>query len=217
MISRTFFQRLSGAASILALATLMLGACKSDPLSPGIEYMPDMYRSVAMRPYESSALFDDSLGMRPPVAGTITRGSNPDAVILEANMPYPYPDSPEGYELAGANLKNPLPLTPELLEQGKDLYGKFCVHCHGDAGNGDGSLVKNDKFPTPGTYASKVGLTEGKMFHSITYGKGLMGQHASQLNKQERWILVHYVQSLLNKATPASTASADTAKTKTAK
>jgi len=42
-------------------------------------------------------------------------------------------------------------------------------------------------------------LTEGKMFHTITYGKGLMGSHSSQLNKEERWKLVHYIRTAFMK------------------
>ena len=53
-------------------------------------------------------------------------------------------------------------------------------------------------------------LPEGKIFHSITYGKGLMGQHASQLTAEERWKLVYYVQKLQG---PKETAAADSTKT----
>ena len=34
------------------------------------------------------------------------------------------------------------------------------------------------------------------MFHTITYGKNLMGSHASQLNNEERWKVIRYVQTL---------------------
>ena len=44
------------------------------------------------------------------------------------------------------------------------------------------------------------------MFHSITYGKGTMGSHASQLTQEERWKLVYYVQKLQG---PKETAPAD--------
>lgn len=200
--------------SIASLAAvLLLSGCATDPLSPGIEFMPDMYRSIAIKPYETSGLFKDSISSLVPVSGTITQGSVPNSELSVNSIPYAYPDSPEGYEAAGLNLKNPLEFSKAHLEKGKDLYTKFCVHCHGDAGNGDGSLVKNGKFPSPGTYASKVGLTEGKMFHSITYGKGLMGQHASQLNKEERWQLVYYVQSLIGSNQPAPAAADTTKKT----
>ena len=38
-------------------------------------------------------------------------------------------------------------------------------------------------------------LPEGKMFHTITYGKVLMGSHASQLTQEERWLLVMYIRN----------------------
>jgi mono/diheme cytochrome c family protein len=205
--------------SILCLlipGTTILVSCQSDPLSPGIEFMPDMYRSPAYKHYELNPIFKDSLSSLVPPAGTITQGSVPNSDYDVFKMPYSIPNTPEGYESSSA-LKNPLSLSPELLVQGKDLYTKFCVHCHGDAGNGDGSLVKNGKFPSPGTYVSKLatGLNEGKMFHSITYGKGLMGQHASQLDKKERWILVHYVSDLIAKAQPKPSAEVKTNETST--
>jgi len=34
------------------------------------------------------------------------------------------------------------------------------------------------------------------MFHTLTYGKGAMGSHASQLTKAERWKVVAYVKHL---------------------
>jgi len=34
------------------------------------------------------------------------------------------------------------------------------------------------------------------MYHSITYGKGLMGSHASQLSKLERWQVIEFVKCL---------------------
>lgn len=83
------------------------------------------------------------------------------------------------------------------------LYSKFCVHCHGDAGKGDGAITKSSKWPGPPPAfdgPQLINLSEGKMFHTITFGKGNMGgAHSSQLNQQERWKLVHYVQKLQGK------------------
>ena len=164
--------------------------------TPGIEYTADvdMYRSPSYETYSENPNFADDMTARKPVEGTIPRGY----------MPYPYPNTNEGYEAAGVNLKNPLPLTPEILAEGKDLYIKFCVHCHGAEGKGDGSIIKNGKFPPPPSYSTGMSsgggklseLPEGKIFHSITYGRNLMGSHASQLNHEERWKIVHYVQTL---------------------
>lgn len=205
--------------AVVASCSLLVMSCgKSDPNSPGIEYMPDMYISHAAKPYEwlPNGIFKDSLEARPPVAGTISQGSHPNNMertnLINA-IPYQYPNTTEGYELAGANLKNPLASDEVNLKKGEGLYGKFCVHCHGASGAGDGSIVANGKFPSPGSYWSKVGLNDGKMFHTMQYGKGLMGSHAAQLSKVERWQLVVYVNDLIKKSAP-TTATTDTIKTK---
>ena len=63
---------------------------------------------------------------------------------------------------------------------------------------GDGKVVTNGGFPPPPAYSSAqlIDLPEGKMFHSITYGKNLMGPHASQLTQDERWKIIYYINIL---------------------
>lgn len=217
MMTKRNFLKLKTLA--IAIVALLVSSCGStDPLSPGTEFMPDMYTSPAYKPYEENANFQNSPGALPVVQGTISQGSIPNSAWNLNSEIYPYPNTPEGYEMAGLNLKNPILLNPQVIEEGKDLYTKFCTHCHGDAGDGNGSIVANGKFPSPGKYWDKVaanGLNEGKMFHSITYGKGLMGQHASQLNKEERWKIIHYIQELNKAAQPApATAAVDSTNTK---
>ena len=165
---------------------------KHNSNSPGVEFMPDMYRSPSL---ESNMAYvhiengnetgDTVQANRMPVAGTIARGY----------MPYPYPNTAEGYETAGANLHSPIFNSEENLKEGEELYGKFCVHCHGAGGEGDG-LVGGKLPGPPPAYSTLKNLPEGKMFHTITYGKGLMGSHASQLSKEERWKVVLYIHKL---------------------
>ena len=121
-----------------------------------------------------------------PVKGTICRGF----------IPYAYPNTVEGYEQAGLYLKNPIALTPQVELDGEALYGKFCVHCHGAAGLGDGKVGAKLPGPPPAYNGALKDLPEGKIFHSITYGKNSMGSHANQLTQEERWKLVFYVQKL---------------------
>ena len=175
--------------------TIILGLCsligvtscgKKDSNSPGIEYMPDMYRSPSVEVYNANDMYADSLGSRKPVAGTIPRGF----------MPYMYTNDSTGYGAAGRELKNPIALTPAVLKEGEELYGKFCVHCHGATGMGDGPVAAKLPGAPPAYSGGLKNLPEGKIFHTITYGKGLMGSHASQLSQEERWKLVHYVQKL---------------------
>ena len=94
------------------------------------------------------------------------------------------------------------------MTEGEALYGKYCLHCHGASGAGDGKV--SDKLPgAPPSYSGPLkNLSEGKIFHSITYGKGLMGNHGNFLTVDERWKLVHYVQKLQG---PKESAVADTA------
>jgi hypothetical protein len=39
-------------------------------------------------------------------------------------------------------------------------------------------------------------LSAGKMYHSITHGKNLMGSYASQVNPTERWKIIRFIQTL---------------------
>jgi len=39
-------------------------------------------------------------------------------------------------------------------------------------------------------------ITEGHIFHVITYGKGLMWPHGSQVSPEDRWKIAKYVKTL---------------------
>lgn len=179
--------------AVFGCVTIGLTSCgKHDPNSPGNEFMPDMYRSPSLE--TNMAYIDMNTGdtlqaNRLPVKGTIARGF----------MPYPYANDTSGYANAGKYLHNPFPKSDVNLAEGEALYGKFCVHCHGATGQGDGLV--GGKLPGPPPPYSGSGLKnlpEGKIFHSITYGKGMMGSHAAQLSQQERWKVVMFVQKLQN-------------------
>lgn len=176
----------------MALALSMgfyMMSCGSDPNSPGVEYMPDMYRTPALEPYSVNSNYSDKMEARLPAEGSIPQGY----------LPYGIPNTNEGYEMAGRLLKDPFPMNEATVAEGKVIYTKFCSHCHGEKGLGDGPTVTAGHPPPPAyNSAALVNLPEGKMFHTITYGKNLMGSHASQLNTEERWKVIRYVQTLQN-------------------
>lgn len=212
----------------LAATVLLLASCGGDPNSPGVEYMPDMYRSPAVEAYVDYGQDPYHYGedvakeqrerqsARLPAAGTIPFSQDP--AKAQFNMPYPYPHTVEGYEAAGLNLKSPIAMTAETVEQGKVIYVKFCQHCHGEKGEGDGAVVKNGNYPQPPSYTGPLkDLPEGKIFHSLVYGKNIaMGSHASQLNKEERWLVTHYVNYLQNGGQMPGAAAAPAADSTTA-
>lgn len=196
----------------IAIASSSCG--KKDPNSPGVEFMPDMYRSPSLETnmgyvtIENGKQTGDTLqANRLPVKGTIPRGF----------MPYPYANDTAGYANAGRYLHNPFPRNEANLAEGEVLYGKFCVHCHGAAGEADGPVAAKLSGPPP-SYKSPLlmALPEGKMFHTVYYGKGIMGSHASQVSKSEIWKIILHIQKLqhpngMETATPAADSTATAA------
>lgn len=184
--------------SITAITVVVIiTGCSNDPKKPGYELTAatDMYRSPSYETYSKNPNFTDSSTARRPVEGTIARGNSVYASI--DRIPYPYPNSNEGYEAAGVGLKNPVEKSDANLMEGKKNYEDFCLVCHGASGAGDGPVVQRNG-PRPPAFSSDQlkNLPEGKMFHSIHYGKNMMGAHASQLTATERWKIVMYVQTL---------------------
>lgn len=182
---------------LASLALLVVSCGKGDPNSPGVEYMPDMYRSPSIEVYVDYEN-PNVISVMEPVEGTIV--FTEDEANEMYNFPYPYENTFEDYERAGLELNSPVPMNLETVEEGKIIYQRFCLHCHGKTGQGDGGVPENSEYPPPPAYdgAGLKALPEGKMFHTITYGKGMMGSHASQLNKKDRWTVIQYVKYLQN-------------------
>ena len=184
-------------------------SCSEDPNAPGVEYMPDMYRSPAVEAYidygtnetmDWTQVRKDEAGITPvlsktPPVGTVPYMGSSDMAVFA--MPYALDNTPADYERAALEIHSPIIPSKQNIERGKAVYTLMCTHCHGAEGHGDGAISKNGHIQGIPDYASKLkDLPEGKIFHSITYGKGLMGQHASQLSAQERWQVVEYVKCL---------------------
>lgn len=194
--------------AVLSGLILILTSCKQDPLSPGFEYMPDMYRGISYETYSKNELFADSLSARKPVKGTIPRFNKETVPFHEV---YAFANTPEDYEKAGASIKNPYTSSEGMLTDGKKIYENFCIQCHGAKGDGNGILVEREKFAGVPSYygAQLMELPEGKMYHSIYYGKNMMGSHASQINYYERWAVIEYVKKLRNEGLGIAEVKAD--------
>lgn len=171
----------------ITILSVVLSSCSKFKREPGSEYAPNMYYPIAYNPDQKNPATADGKTAQLPVAGTIKTNGEV----------FHYPNTTDGYEAAGVELKNPLPVTQANLAEGKKLYTNFCTQCHGPLGKANGSLPTAGKFPVPAYQSEGIkNITEGKIFFSITYGKNLMGSHASQLSKTERWKVVQYVQTL---------------------
>jgi len=184
--------------TIVFVSILMLSSCHNKR-ERQVQYMADtdMYNAIPYDTYAADSIFKNGTSAQLPVEGTIARGK----------IPYGYPNSEAGYQLAKDSLRSPLKFKAPLdsiyrvskanITQGKALYNIYCATCHGLKGDGQGDLVKREKFLGVPNYKDRV-ITEGSIYHVIMYGRNIMGSHASQLNIKERWQVTHYVEQLRN-------------------
>lgn len=170
---QTHFQLTITKTASLALLLAAFSSCNNDPRHPGYEFMPDMYRSPSYEVNSYNENFKNGQVNMQPVKGTVAQN----------HEVYLYPNTIEGYEAAGTELKNPIEKSEIVLEEGKVLYNDFCSHCHGEKGEGNGTIVDLGKFPPPPSFSNQLKeLPDGKMYHSITYGKKFNG--ASWFNSE---------------------------------
>lgn len=172
---------------------------------PGKIYMPDMAYSRAFEAYAPNDLAKEDINYVPyPVEGTIRRGDL---------FPYTLPNDSNGYRMS-ASVKDPLPpLDTVLMKEAERLFNINCAICHGAKMDAQGPLATGGKVPAVAnlTLAQYVQMPEGTMFHSVTYGKGNMGSYASQLSREQRWMVIQYVkhhQASLGGSAAASTGTA---------
>jgi mono/diheme cytochrome c family protein len=216
-INRKIIVRLS----IVVAGVAIMSSCSADKDSAGLEYMPDMYRSAAIEPYvdygEIREVRHDDLKVKlsamVPPNGTIPFYGT-DSVTVALNMPYhrlankSFKESHgmygveltdvNEYEAAAAD-GNMIGLTEEnaegIFSRGKELFNINCAHCHGEKGDGNGPMVESGAYVGAADLTT-LNLSDGQKFYSIYYGKGQMGSHASILNKEEIWTVIHYINKL---------------------
>jgi cytochrome c553 len=186
--------RILGTTAIAIVASVVITSCK-DKRSTGWEYAPNMYEHIAYDADQANPNFKNGQTAQVPPAGTIPLGFKR----------FDYPNTREGYDKAGTEVVSLISQTPKHLEEGKALFKTFCSPCHGITGQGDGTVVAHG-YPAPPSYSkgqsSRGGamkdLTDGKIYHTITYGVNSMGSYASQVSPEERWKIVMYVHQLQN-------------------
>jgi mono/diheme cytochrome c family protein len=203
---------------IATLSVLVLGVCIAfvscdSKRQPGKIYMPDMAYSRAYETYaardtsvftlDQSGFGDKIFYNNMPVSGTIKR---------DEMLPYLLPNDTVGYKNSAA-VKNPYDSTKmtdaEMAEAGR-LFNINCAVCHGEKAAGNGPLSTSGKIGGVAnlTLDNYVKMADGTMFHSITYGKNNMGSYASQLSRNQRWMIIKYVRTLQPK--PAVSANGNT-------
>ncbi len=172
----------------LLLAAFLLMSCGKKSI-PTLEYMPDLYRQASMKAQEWDPHSPNGVGMKVPPAGTIPVNFEPYSIALLDT-------------LAANALVNPLTPTEEVLAAGRKYYNTFCVVCHGVQGDGKGYIVP--KFTMPPSLLSDKLLAwpDGRIYHTVTMGQGLMPSYKQQVPSDKRWAIIHYVRALQRAAHP---------------
>lgn len=210
-------KRFTYIAVFLAGSVAALSSCNGNKRNPGKTYMPDMAYSPAYKSYmgKDSNIFTMNVDKKGgkiyyngmPPAGTIKRGTM---------FPYTLPNDSNGYKQS-AFVRNPLDTIQmakaEMDEAGR-LFDINCAVCHGAKGGGNGPIADKIGAVANLTLPNYVAMSDGTMFHSITYGIRNMGSYASQLTPKQRWEVIKYIRTLQGVGAAATKDSA-TAKSNT--
>jgi len=188
----------------IAMAFAIVG-CNQVRRDTGKVYMPDMSYSRAYETYASTeALTQAGIHYNArPVEGTVARG---------ALGSYPFKNDSIGYARS-AEVKNPIDPATVDLKEAERIYLINCGICHGTKFDGNGPLWKGGDGPYPAAPRNLITdpiattMAEGTMFHSITYGKNLMGGYGSQLSSKQRWEIVTFIKTKQAEAAGAATAA----------
>jgi mono/diheme cytochrome c family protein len=145
-----------------------------------------MHNQPKYRPLRASAFFADGSSARPPVEGTIARGTlQTDASFFTGKN--------------GAMLVTelPFPVTPPVIDRGQERFNIYCTPCHGATGAGDGMVVQRGYPQPPSFHTDRLrNIEAGYYFDVMTNGFGRMPDYRAQITPRDRWNIVAYIRAL---------------------
>jgi mono/diheme cytochrome c family protein len=172
--------------ALAVVALVVLAGCGADGDLPAVKFMPGMLEPLPYESYDPSTLTADGKTLMLPPEGTV-----PVDV-----RPFPFGAEEADAIRAGLELVNPLEPTPEVLARGREVFESKCQVCHGPTGAGDGPII--GRFPNPANLTAEHArmYPDGRIFHVITRGQGLMPPHAVQVLPEDRWAVITYMRTI---------------------
>jgi len=162
-------------AAIFGALILLLCGCEDN-----------MRYESRIKPLQPSNLFADSRSSRPLMTGTVARG---------------HLDADEAFNTGRKNgvlvQNNPLPISAELLQRGRERFNIYCAVCHGADGYGHGMIVQRGFSPPPSYHSDDLRQQpDGYIVEVITNGRGAMYSYASRVAPRDRWAIAAYIRAL---------------------
>lgn len=199
--------------ALIALLVVGIFGVRGQKFSkPPVRIFPDMDDQDKLKAQKPDSFFANGQGDRLPVAQTQPRGFNADGKLIEGGIPEYEFDGQTGYyytgevgDYYGVGMPEELELTTEsageLIRRGKERYAIYCAVCHGASGNGEG-ITNLYGVPVAGNPNAKLNAIspetypDGRLFTTITHGKGLMSGYGYNIPVRDRWAIIAYVHTL---------------------
>ena len=108
--------------------------------------------------------------------------------------PWPVPDK-------YLKMTNPVKADAESLKDGKDLWTKHCVSCHGKTGKGDGTKAAQLETEMRDITQDEIQKqSDGELFYKIFEGRDEMPTFKKKIAEEEDvWLVVNFIRTLKGK------------------
>jgi mono/diheme cytochrome c family protein len=154
-----------------------------------VAFQQDPPATAAAESTSSDAAAASAAGEEPPAAGAAESGA---------------PSAAEGEPNYAWVTEMPIEASDQLFELGRRKFEQNCAVCHGFGGYGDGLVSQRASNLAQGYWLQPTSLHEariqqqpvGRIYYTITHGKGKMGGYAASLTPEERWAVVFYARAL---------------------
>jgi len=164
----------------------LAGAVLAVSLLAGCGIRLDMHEQPKYKPLTENDFYADKRASRPPVEGTVARGQlGTDELFYTGKI--------NGQEAD----QYPYPVTPAMLERGRERFNIYCAPCHSRTGDGNGLIVQRG-FKRPPDYTDDKLMKKpvGHFVNVMTNGFGSMSEYRSQLSIGDRWAVAAYIRAL---------------------
>ena len=132
-----------------------------------------MMRQEKIKAYATNDYYPDGRAMRIPPTGTVPRERDLAAMT-------------------------PPPVTPALLQRGRERFDIHCAVCHGFAGDGDSVVASKMSLRAPPSLvdARVRAYAVAQIFQVVTDGYGYMPKYDAEIAASDRWAIANYVKAL---------------------